>query len=414
MPPAHQPLKVVFYSSCFQLEPVLSLAREMHRHLHFHVLLEMAPEAWSSALFDVPPQRLPGGVTDGDAALRDCVPASIRACWQQAKSFDLVVHDFPKALHPRTWSTSLRAARFIRALRPDVLHLDNYSLRLAPLLWFLRHIPMVLTLHDPEPHSGEGDWRIELARRLTFPRVDRFLLLNAAGKPQFAARFGVEAGRIDSAHLGPHGLCKEWMQETPPEDERTVLFFGRLSPYKGLPVFYAAAELVARRLGAVRFVVAGRPRPDYTPPPPPVLANGSRVEVLDRYLHNRETAELFARATVVACPYVDATQSGVVLTAFAFGKAVVATRVGGLPEYVEDGVTGLLVEPGDASGLADALVRLLEDAELRRRLRAAIELRAHSQLSWAATAESLVQCYRRAIGEPTQTEPAAVPAITPS
>ncbi len=404
----------MFYSSCFQLEPVLSLAREMHRHLDFHLLLEMSPEAWSSALFDVAPRALPRGITDGDAALRDCVPASIRACWQQAKSFDLVVHDFPKALHPRTWSTSLRAARFIRALQPDVLHLDNYSLRLAPLLWLLRDIPMVLTLHDPEPHSGEGDWRVDLARRLTFPRVDRFLLLHASGKPSFAARFGVEASRIDSALLGPHGLCKEWMQAAPPEDERTVLFFGRLSPYKGLSVFYAAAEIVARRLGAVRFIVAGRPRPDYTPPPPPVLANGASVQVLDRYLHNRETAELFSRATVVACPYVDATQSGVVLTAFAFGKAVVATRIGGLPEYVEDEVTGLLVEPGDAPGLADAILRLLQDAALRRRLGAAIDLRTQTQLSWAATAESLVQCYRRAIGAPAPEEPAAVPAIKPS
>lgn len=391
---------------------MLSLAREMHRHLDFHLLLEMSPEAWSSALFDVSPQPLPSGITDGDAALKDCVPASIRACWQQAKTFDLVVHDFPKALHPRTWRTSLRAARFIRALRPDVLHLDNYSLRLAPLLWLLRGIPTVLTLHDPEPHSGEGDWRIELARRLTFPHVDRFLLLNESGKPGFARRFGVEASRIDSALLGSHGLCKEWMQGAPAEEERTVLFFGRLSPYKGLPVFYAAAEIVARRLGAVRFIVAGRPRPDYTPPPPPTLANGARVEVLDRYIHNRETAELFSRATAVACPYVDATQSGVVLTAFAFGKAVVASRIGGLPEYVEDGITGLLVEPGDANGLADALVRLLEDGELRRRMRAAIGLRVHSQLSWAATAEGLVQCYRRAIGESARSEAAG--AITPS
>jgi glycosyltransferase involved in cell wall biosynthesis len=262
-------------------------------------------------------------------------------------------------------------------------------------------------LHDPEPHSGEGDWRVDLARRLTFPHVERFLLLHAAGKPAFARRFGVPAARIDSALLGPHGLCKEWMQETPAEDERTVLFFGRLSPYKGLPVFYRAAEIVSRRLGGVRFIVAGRPRPDYTPPPPPVLANGASVEVLDRYLHNRETAELFSRATVVACPYVDATQSGVVLTAFAFGKAVVATRIGGLPEYIEDGLTGLLVEPGDAGELADALVRLLEDAELRRRMRAAIEQRVHAQLSWAATAEDLVRCYRRAIGVHAQEQAAA-------
>jgi glycosyltransferase involved in cell wall biosynthesis len=58
---------------------------------------------------------------------------------------------------------------------------------------------------------------------------------------------------------------------------------------------------------------------------------------LERYLNNAETSELFERATLVACPNLDATQSGVVLTAFGFGKPVVATRVGGLPEYIDDG-----------------------------------------------------------------------------
>jgi glycosyltransferase involved in cell wall biosynthesis len=394
--PARRPLRVVYYSSAIQLEPTLSWAPELNRHVEFHLLLELAPDAWSSALFDVPPRPLPSGITPGDPVLHDCVPAAIRSHWQQTASFHLVVHNYPKSLHPRTWWVSLQAARFIRSLRPDVLHVDNWNMRLAPVVWMLRGIPLVITLHDPEPHSGEHNWRVDLARNLTAPFVDRYLLLNEAGREGWRQRFRIPSEQVCTTHLGPHGMCKEWLVEPPSEEERTVLFFGRLSQYKGLHVFYEAAIQVARRVPSVRFVVAGRAVPGYTLPEPPELPNGGSVEVLHRYLHNRETAELFERSTVVACPYVDATQSGVVLTAFAFGKAVVATRVGGLPDYVEDGVTGLLVEPGNAAKLAEALIRLLEDKGLRLRLRAGIAARVQTTLSWAASAERLAGCYARA------------------
>ncbi|MFM8409025.1 MAG: glycosyltransferase, partial [Alphaproteobacteria bacterium] len=69
-------------------------------------------------------------------------------------------------------------------------------------------------------------------------------------------------------------------------------------------------------------------------------------------------ADLFAASDVVVLPYRDGTQSGVVPLAWAHGRPVVTTAVGGLPEAVDDGATGLLVPPGDARALADALERV--------------------------------------------------------
>ena len=71
------------------------------------------------------------------------------------------------------------------------------------------------------------------------------------------------------------------------------------------------------------------------------------------------TCELFQRATLVVLPYTSATQSGVAMTAFGFGKPVVATRVGGIPEVVEDGRTGYSVPPDNAEKLAKAIITLL-------------------------------------------------------
>src|SRR5207253_8898786 len=104
----------------------------------------------------------------------------------------------------------------------------------------------------------------------------------------------------------------------------TVLFFGRVSPYKGLDDLYRAAPLIAQQVPGLHIVVAGRPYPGYALPRAPALPNDGCVEVIDRYVSNAELAILFERAHLVVCPYVDATQSGVIMTAFAFDRPVVA------------------------------------------------------------------------------------------
>ena len=68
---------------------------------------------------------------------------------------------------------------------------------------------------------------------------------------------------------------------------------------------------------------------------------------------------------LVVLPYLSASTSGILLTAYGFAKPVVATNVGCLPEYVENGVTGLLIEPANIEQLATAIVRLLSDDDLR-------------------------------------------------
>ena len=92
------------------------------------------------------------------------------------------------------------------------------------------------------------------------------------------------------------------------QGDRTVLFFGRQSPYKGIEVLYDAAQRVAERIPDVRFVIAGKPQGNYSAPPP-ALKHGGHVELIDDYISNARLAELFQLATVVACPYRDATQT---------------------------------------------------------------------------------------------------------
>lgn len=144
-------------------------------------------------------------------------------------------------------------------------------------------------------------------------------------------------------------------------DGDVLLFFGFVRRYKGLEVLIEALpRVLARR--PVTLVVAG----EFYEPVEPIKARiralglGERIRLHDRYVPDEEVGDLVAAADCVVLPYRSATQSGVVLVAYAGGCPVISTAVGGLPEVVEQGVTGFLVPPEDPAALADAILEFFD------------------------------------------------------
>jgi len=140
-------------------------------------------------------------------------------------------------------------------------------------------------------------------------------------------------------------------------ETRTVLFAGRLSKEKGLIHLLQAAELLAPRHPKVRFLVLG---------------NGPEEEKMKAYVLKKHLnhsirflgyiKNIYAYLKLADFLVLPSLQEGmpvVILEAFALGKAVVASRVGGIPELVQNGVSGILVEPGNAEGLGSAIESLL-------------------------------------------------------
>lgn len=390
-------MRVVYYTRPAYLDATLPFVRAVSHLVELHLVLELSPEAWQSSLFDLTPRELPSGIVPADPILKGCLPAGVRRYWGDAASFNLVVHNCSRSIHPRTWRVSRKAVQFIRGLKPDLLHLDDVSLRLSWALPELGELATVLSVHDPEPHSGEGGWRVGLARWLTFRRARHFILHNGFQRELFCQLYPMASGHVSVIPLGVYDVLREWIDSPVAADERTVLFFGRLSPYKGLEVLYQAAPLVAERVPNVRFVVAGRVIAGYHPPEPPPLQNGGVVDVVDTYISNSDLAQLFQRATVVVCPYTDATQSGVVLTAYTFGKSVVATAVGGIPEYVRHGETGMLVPPRDPERLSAALADMLTDAPFRKRMEHGVRRFAGDHLGWDMIVQQTAELYERVL-----------------
>jgi glycosyltransferase involved in cell wall biosynthesis len=110
-----------------------------------------------------------------------------------------------------------------------------------------------------------------------------------------------------------------------------------------------------------------------------------------------EGAELFQRCSLVVLPYIDASQSAVILTAYGFKKPVVVTSVGSIPEIVDDGKTGIIVPPKDINTLAEAIIKLLKDNKLRRKMGENAYIKLKTDLSWDNIAEKTIEVYKEAI-----------------
>jgi glycosyltransferase involved in cell wall biosynthesis len=201
----------------------------------------------------------------------------------------------------------------------------------------------------------------------------------------------VKKKEIGVMPVGALHLYREWDTQEVEERENTVLFFGRLSRYKGIEALLEAEPLITREVPDARIVVAGR---DYAEDRYGKMS-GARKNIVfyNRFIPNREVPRLFRESSLVVMPYVEASQSGVLGLAYAFGKPVVATRVGSIPEVVEDGGTGLLVPPGDAGALASAVLRLLNDRDLRRRMGENAYAKACGELSWETIAKETLLFY---------------------
>ena len=200
-----------------------------------------------------------------------------------------------------------------------------------------------------------------------------------------------------------------------PEDEQVMLFFGFVREYKGLKHLINAEAILADRYNKNRQESAGDDTDngnasaegtEVLPGIPKLYIVGDfdgnrdeylelidrqgirdHVTVIDGYVPDKEVEKYFSAADLVVLPYESATQSGIVQIAYGFRKPVIVTNVGGLPEVVDDGVTGDIIEPFDDNALAEAIYRYFAEDRQEAYTQGIIER--EYRFSWDRMAELL-------------------------
>jgi len=251
--------------------------------------------------------------------------------------------------------------------------------------------PRAYTVHYPLPRS-----RVAVAReRALMRRMDAVFIHTESGARALRERIGVEARRV---HVVPHGAF-DYLTRLPEErplprelaevEGPVVLCFGLLRPYKGIDVLIEAF----REIEACELWIVGMPRMPIEPLEELARRSGARVRFVPRFVTDPEIPGFFRRADVVVLPHREIEQSGVLYTALAFGKPIVASAVGGFVDVGEAGGAAL-VPPGDAAALGAELARLIGDDEARRALGEAAAALAANTYSWDSIAARTLAIYR--------------------
>jgi glycosyltransferase involved in cell wall biosynthesis len=300
-----------------------------------------------------------------------------------------LLDDRPRGLRdPRQWRTLWRLMRLMKSTAPDALLLHEATTTYLPFcLDRALAAPILLTVHDVSTHPGEDSRepaRRERVRRDLRARAAAVVVHGESLRADFLARPGEFCRDVTAIPHGCYTVLRHWARPAVPEIPRSILFFGRIHEYKGLDVLLEAARRAAMRVPDLRIIIAGdgadldgRHRD---------LADDPRIDLRRGYLTNDRVAEAFQQASIVVLPYLEGSQSGVVRVAYVFGKPVVVTRVGSIPESVREGETGLVVPPRDPAALCDAITALLLDDPRRAAMGKAALAMADGPMGWETVA----------------------------
>jgi alpha-maltose-1-phosphate synthase len=344
-----------------------------------------------------------------------------------ARLVDVTVHcqgaDRPTAVAHRPWERLAGSNPALQTLSTDlsmVAALDSvdlvhshtwYANQAGHLASLLYDVPHVMTMHSLEPlrpwkaeQLGGGYRLSSWAERDAVQSATAVIAVSEGMRADLLEAYpAVDAGRVRVIH---NGIDAQEYAPDPGTDvlERhgvdpqrpSVVFVGRITRQKGVPVLlHAAADLDP---GVQLVLCAGQPDT------PELGEEVTRlVEELQRtrqgviwiqgMLERREVIQLLSHATVFVCPSVYEPLGIVNLEAMACGSAVVASKVGGIPEVVVDGETGLLVPPDDPASLAVALNELARDPERAAAMGRAGRERAVAEFDWSTIAARTAELY---------------------
>ena len=286
--------------------------------------------------------------------------------------------------------------RHIRTFAPDVVHMQHGHLWFNGVLPLLRAAhPLVLTAHDIQQHPGDEPSRKtpQAVMDFGFRCASRLIVHASRLKDEVVRRCRVSPEIVD---VVPHISLGSTSDRAPSHEHGpTVLFFGRIWEYKGLEYLIRAEPLITDEIPDARIVIAGEGE-DFARYRR-MMVHPERFTVYNEYVPPDRCDDLFRQATLVALPYIEASQSGVIPMAGTWMKPVVASAVGGLPEMVEDGRTGYLVPPRDEHALAAAIVRLLRDNRLCREMGMNARRKLDAECAPPQVARQTVDVYERAL-----------------
>ena len=287
------------------------------------------------------------------------------------------------------WSI-IKAARALRKENYNVVHFNGVSGFMYYFLLIFGTRKNIWTLHDFLSHSGEENKKSFMVQKLlakfNFHFIQHYKYLQNA----LIKEYKLKKSLVSQVYSGKLDVFNVYEPMPISIDGNFILFFGRISKYKGIDLLIDAFNNISNP-DNVKLVIAGKGKMCFDNAS---ITQNKNITFINRYLETEELVHLVRNSLFIVIPYIDATHSATVVTSYALNKSVIATNVGGISEVVFDNKTGLLVNPRDIKNLKDAIEKLINDEQLRTEFEQNIEYYCNeSEFSWNFIKNKMVKIY---------------------
>lgn len=354
---------VFYYTSTYFLDTSLEIINVLKTQVSLHVLIEITPSSKNANIINVDSLPEDKYLATPQEILSEKDQLYFADYFSGVKTVHFVVHHHPTGLSLSTLKVVAAVKKYIIQFNPSVIHFEGFTLRtlgLVPVLFKIKKL--VLAVHDAMLHSGETTWKSKLPRFIFFrlPVNKTFVFYSAFSMQQFIKYTKHSKANKVLLQMHPFSYFNK-IASGKQSQHNNLLFFGRISKYKGVDILLDAMPMILDVFPDEKLIIAGKGADDELMQHPVLQDKKFNTTLINRYIPNEELAGLIKEAKIVVCPYIDATQSGVLMTAFALHKPVVATNVGAFSEQIKNDENGCLVKEINAKQLAACIISCLQN-----------------------------------------------------
>lgn len=239
----------------------------------------------------------------------------------------------------------------IRREHFDAIYFESLHTWNLPIMMMSGKAKTYQVIHEVIPHDGDSQAKkVDLMNKTVVKFADTIVLRNKTFILDMIDRYRISPDRVKYMEL-----WRRYPDYTAPVHNSRVLFFGRINPYKGADNLLE----IVRLCPSIQFDVVGRVDPQMQGVVDQ-LAQEKNVKLNNDYVADTEMRNAFINSDWVIVPYNSASQSGIIIDAYKYGRPVIAFAVGAIPEQIDDNKSGFLIEAGNNQKFAAKLKETMQ------------------------------------------------------
>jgi glycosyltransferase involved in cell wall biosynthesis len=283
----------------------------------------------------------------------------------------------------------LKLSILIKNMDIDYIYIPKISIWSSLLCFFIKDKKIITVVHDVTSHKGEEHIFIDMFASYSIKRSNKIIVHSQQFIAMVMNKYGISKKNICWYPVGNYNYYVPNMVSSNAMLHYRILFFGRIHEYKGLSVLLKAMQIVLKYNHHIILRIVGHGK--LSKLEENLLQKiDTNVEFIHKWVADNEIHKFFSDIDFTVLPYIEASQSGVIMLSYGFKKPVIVTNIGGLPEQVFS-TTGIIIPSNDETALANAIMNLYSTPDIIFKMGKDAYNYAINELSWSKSADKLMR-----------------------